>query len=84
MQSRAAFFVQAPLTAMFYHWVAGTMFMLVASVIFCIAAAHVLCFHLKVLLRCTLIRLPKCNSSRCYVVYQRSSRSKLSSHTRHS
>lgn len=27
MQSRAAFFVQAPLTAMFYHWVAGTMFM---------------------------------------------------------
>ncbi|KAF9054671.1 hypothetical protein BJ165DRAFT_734901 [Panaeolus papilionaceus] len=27
VQSRAAFFVQAPLTAMFYHWVAGTMFM---------------------------------------------------------
>ncbi|KAF8903526.1 hypothetical protein CPB84DRAFT_1814671 [Gymnopilus junonius] len=27
MQSRIAFFVQAPLTAMFYHWVAGTMFM---------------------------------------------------------
>ncbi|KAF8159833.1 hypothetical protein B0H34DRAFT_704960 [Crassisporium funariophilum] len=27
MNSRAAFFVQAPLTAMFYHWVAGTMFM---------------------------------------------------------
>ncbi|TFK39450.1 hypothetical protein BDQ12DRAFT_704973 [Crucibulum laeve] len=26
-QSRLAFFVQAPLTAMFYHWVAGTMFM---------------------------------------------------------
>lgn len=25
--SRAAFFLQAPLTAMFYHWVAGTMFM---------------------------------------------------------
>lgn len=26
-QSRMAFFTQAPLTAMFYHWVAGTMFM---------------------------------------------------------
>ncbi|KAG0698227.1 hypothetical protein DFH29DRAFT_834916 [Suillus ampliporus] len=26
-ESRAAFFTQAPLTAMFYHWVAGTMFM---------------------------------------------------------
>ncbi|KAH7924153.1 hypothetical protein BV22DRAFT_1091457 [Leucogyrophana mollusca] len=26
-QSRAAFFAQAPLTALFYHWVAGTMFM---------------------------------------------------------
>jgi E3 ubiquitin-protein ligase MARCH6 len=25
--SRIAFFKQAPLTAMFYHWVAGTMFM---------------------------------------------------------
>ncbi|KAF9460561.1 hypothetical protein BDZ94DRAFT_1197761 [Collybia nuda] len=25
--SRATFFLQAPLTAMFYHWVAGTMFM---------------------------------------------------------
>lgn len=25
--SRAVFFFQAPLTAMFYHWVAGTMFM---------------------------------------------------------
>ncbi|KAI6044437.1 hypothetical protein EDC04DRAFT_2642609 [Pisolithus marmoratus] len=25
--SRVSFFVQAPLTAMFYHWVAGTMFM---------------------------------------------------------
>ena len=40
MQSRAAFFVQAPLTAMFYHWVAGTMFMSVSLVIFCIAVAH--------------------------------------------
>ena len=40
MQSRAAFFVQAPLTAMFYHWVAGTMFMLVLPVIFCIAVAY--------------------------------------------
>ena len=40
MQSRAAFFVQAPLTAMFYHWVAGTMFMLVPPAIICIAAAH--------------------------------------------
>lgn len=27
LESRAAFFTQAPLTAMFYHWVAGTMFM---------------------------------------------------------
>jgi E3 ubiquitin-protein ligase MARCH6 len=27
MHSRAAFFFQAPLTAMFYHWVAGTLFM---------------------------------------------------------
>lgn len=27
IESRAAFFTQAPLTAMFYHWVAGTMFM---------------------------------------------------------
>ncbi|EGN95092.1 hypothetical protein SERLA73DRAFT_61388 [Serpula lacrymans var. lacrymans S7.3] len=27
LESRAAFFSQAPLTAMFYHWVAGTMFM---------------------------------------------------------
>ncbi|KDR68014.1 hypothetical protein GALMADRAFT_79202, partial [Galerina marginata CBS 339.88] len=27
LQSRVAFFAQAPLTAMFYHWVAGTMFM---------------------------------------------------------
>ncbi|KAF9482616.1 hypothetical protein BDN70DRAFT_852941 [Pholiota conissans] len=27
MQSRIGFFIQAPLTAMFYHWVAGTMFM---------------------------------------------------------
>lgn len=27
LQSRLAFFSQAPLTAMFYHWVAGTMFM---------------------------------------------------------
>ena len=40
MQSRAAFFVQAPLTAMFYHWVAGTMFMLVPRVIISIAVAH--------------------------------------------
>lgn len=40
MQSRAAFFVQAPLTAMFYHWVAGTMFMLVPPAIIFIAAAH--------------------------------------------
>ena len=40
MQSRATFFLQAPLTAMFYHWVAGTMFMLVTPVIICIAAAH--------------------------------------------
>ena len=40
MQSRATFFVQAPLTAMFYHWVAGTMFMLVPPVIICIAVAH--------------------------------------------
>ena len=29
LQSRIAFFAQAPLTAMFYHWVAGTMFMYV-------------------------------------------------------
>ncbi|TFK17884.1 hypothetical protein FA15DRAFT_675738 [Coprinopsis marcescibilis] len=27
LQSRAAFFGQAPLTAMFYHWIAGTVFM---------------------------------------------------------
>jgi E3 ubiquitin-protein ligase MARCH6 len=27
LHSRAAFFFQAPLTAMFYHWVAGTLFM---------------------------------------------------------
>jgi E3 ubiquitin-protein ligase MARCH6 len=27
LASRVAFFTQAPLTAMFYHWVAGTMFM---------------------------------------------------------
>lgn len=27
IESRLAFFTQAPLTAMFYHWVAGTMFM---------------------------------------------------------
>ncbi|KAI9573863.1 hypothetical protein HD554DRAFT_2012394, partial [Boletus coccyginus] len=27
LESRVAFFTQAPLTAMFYHWVAGTMFM---------------------------------------------------------
>ncbi|KAF8141917.1 hypothetical protein EV363DRAFT_1151445 [Boletus edulis] len=27
LESRIAFFTQAPLTAMFYHWVAGTMFM---------------------------------------------------------
>lgn len=27
LQSRIAFFAQAPLTAMFYHWIAGTMFM---------------------------------------------------------
>ncbi|XP_006462126.1 hypothetical protein AGABI2DRAFT_118987 [Agaricus bisporus var. bisporus H97] len=27
LQSRIAFFSQAPLTAMFYHWIAGTMFM---------------------------------------------------------
>lgn len=27
LYSRAAFFFQAPLTAMFYHWVAGTLFM---------------------------------------------------------
>ncbi|KAG9309896.1 hypothetical protein JVU11DRAFT_9928 [Chiua virens] len=27
LNSRIAFFTQAPLTAMFYHWVAGTMFM---------------------------------------------------------
>ena len=27
LDSRIAFFTQAPLTAMFYHWVAGTMFM---------------------------------------------------------
>jgi E3 ubiquitin-protein ligase MARCH6 len=40
MQSRATFFLQAPLTAMFYHWVAGTMFMLVTSFIICIAAAY--------------------------------------------
>lgn len=29
LQSRAVFFVQSPVTAMFYHWVAGTMFMYV-------------------------------------------------------
>lgn len=29
LQSRIAFFAQAPLTAMFYHWIAGTMFMYV-------------------------------------------------------
>jgi hypothetical protein len=81
MQSRAAFFVQAPLTAMFYHWVAGTMFMWVPSVIFLIAVTH---FHPKVLLRRTFIRLPKCYSPRCYVVHQGSPRSKLSSHSRHS
>jgi len=27
LESRVTFFTQAPLTAMFYHWVAGTMFM---------------------------------------------------------
>lgn len=27
LQSRAAFFTQAPMTAMFYHWIAGTLFM---------------------------------------------------------
>ncbi|KAG5640450.1 hypothetical protein DXG03_008621 [Asterophora parasitica] len=31
--SRAAFFVQAPLTATFYHWVAGTMFMYAFAVL---------------------------------------------------
>lgn len=31
LMSRAAFFFRAPLTAMFYHWVAGTMFMSVFS-----------------------------------------------------
>lgn len=29
LYSRVAFFFQAPLTAMFYHWVAGTLFMYV-------------------------------------------------------
>ena len=46
MQSRATFFVQAPLTAMFYHWVAGTMFMLVPSFTFHIAIAHYSMFSL--------------------------------------
>jgi E3 ubiquitin-protein ligase MARCH6 len=32
LQSRIAFFAQAPLTAMFYHWIAGTMFMYVEFV----------------------------------------------------
>ena len=31
LQARAVFFFQAPLTATFYHWVAGTMFMCVFS-----------------------------------------------------
>jgi hypothetical protein len=29
LQSRTGFFAQAPLTAVFYHWVAGTLFMCV-------------------------------------------------------
>ncbi|KAF5383819.1 hypothetical protein D9615_003736 [Tricholomella constricta] len=33
LTSRAAFFVQAPLTATFYHWVAGTMFMYAFAVL---------------------------------------------------
>jgi len=33
MHSRVAFFGQAPLTAMFYHWVAGTMFMYTFAVL---------------------------------------------------
>lgn len=84
MQSRAAFFVQAPLTAMFYHWVAGTMFMLVSSVIFYIALTHCSLLSLKVFLRGTFIRLPKCYSPRCYVVHQGSPGPKLSSHSRYS
>lgn len=37
LQSRIAFCYQAPLTAVFYHWVAGTMFMSVSTfyVVFC-------------------------------------------------
>jgi len=31
LQSRIAFFQYAPLTATFYHWVVGTMFMWVVS-----------------------------------------------------
>jgi E3 ubiquitin-protein ligase MARCH6 len=34
--SRSLFFLQAPLTAMFYHWVAGTMFMYVFRLIECL------------------------------------------------
>ncbi|KAF8625036.1 hypothetical protein AX17_006950 [Amanita inopinata Kibby_2008] len=33
LQSRSAFFVQAPLTAIFYHWVAGTLFMYAFAVL---------------------------------------------------
>ncbi|KAF8074708.1 hypothetical protein FPV67DRAFT_1474663 [Lyophyllum atratum] len=33
LASRAAFFIQAPLTATFYHWVAGTMFMYAFAVL---------------------------------------------------
>ena len=47
MHSRAAFFLQAPLTAMFYHWVAGTMFMLVPDFTFRIVLAHYSLFHYR-------------------------------------
>jgi E3 ubiquitin-protein ligase MARCH6 len=62
LHSRAAFFFQAPLTAMFYHWVAGTLFMYVDSDHLFSEAHFMIGTHL---LFCSLAVAPSCALERC-------------------